>query len=183
MSTAKTADTSAPKPAEKPPTIDYALAEDGKVTRTDKDSTIHVATLTEDGTLILEREWTKFRAPVVAFLNVSDRTPKAIILEGDEDKKPKENIPPMPKKSLRLGDKTPQIIEWYRKYKPAEYKARYGIKGEGTVTKHRKATDPNTGKVTSEPYQVDAILAERKIPDTEKLEANESSLNESEYED
>ena len=91
----------------------------------------------------------------------------------------------MPKKSMRLGDKTPEVVDWYRKYKPEEYRARYGIKGEGTVTKTRKVLNQKTGLPETEVYEADAIIADRKIHTTEKVEANEVTLGgaESEYKD
>jgi hypothetical protein len=186
MSTKASADTSATpaKVIEKPPAIEYKLAEDGKVTRTDKDSTIHVATLLEGDKLVLVPEWAKFRAPVVRFLNEDmGRNPKSIVLEGDEDKPVKKDIPPRPKKEMRFGDKTPAVVEWYRKYHPAEYKARYGIKGEGTVTKTRKVLNATTGIPESQQFEVDAIIADRKIHGTEKVEAANTSVGgeESEY--
>lgn len=186
MSTKATADTSATvtKPAEKPPALEYRMDAGGKITRTDKDSSVHVATLIDGGKLVLVPQWSKFRPAVVRWLNDQDLTPKSIVMEGDEDRTPKENIPPMPKKEMRLGDKTPAVVEWYRKYKPAEYKARYGIKGEGTVTKYRTVINPNTGIPEKQAYQVDCVLAERKIEGTEKMEANETTLGQdSEYSD
>jgi len=159
------------KPVEKPPVIEYAIADDGQVTRTDKDGTIHVATLLDGGKLVLVEQWTKFRPAVVRWLNENGNAPTSIVIEGDESAKVKENIPPMPKKEMRFGDKTPAVVEWYRKYKPAEYKARYGIKGEGTVTKTRKVLNATTGIPESQQYEVEATIAERKIIGTEKVEA------------
>lgn len=163
----------------KAPAIDYNLTE-GKVTRTDKDGTLHVANFTEDGKLVLIEEHAKFRPAIVRFLNDNDLKITAVVLEGDENAKPKANIPPMPKKSMRLGDKTPEVVEWYRKYHPEEYKARYGIKGPGEVTKSRKVLD-DKGRPVTELYKVDATISERKTHLTEKPEANDSG--ESEYKD
>jgi hypothetical protein len=132
----------------------------------------------------LNPEWAKFRAPVVRYLNELGKAPKSVVMEGDEEaaaKRAKEKVPPMPKKSLRLGDKTPAVVEWHRKHKPEEFKARYGIKGQGTVTKTRKVIDPKTGQLVSEEYQVDALISERKTHLTEKVEANEEA--DSEYDD
>lgn len=36
----------------------------------------------------------------------------------------KQSIPKCPEKDDR-GDKTPAVIEWYKKYKPAAYKKKY----------------------------------------------------------
>jgi hypothetical protein len=171
--------------ADKAPVIDYNLAEDGTITRTDKDSTITVATLKEDNTLVIAPEWLKFRAPIVRFLNEDvGRTPSAVYTEGDEPspKAKARDIPPMPKKSMRLGDKTPEVVEWYKRYKPEEYRALYGIIGEGTVTKARKVLNPKTGIPETEIYEAEAIIATRKTHLTEKPEANKS-IGDSEYSD
>lgn len=183
MSTSAQGTTPAAKPEAKAPVIEYKLAENGDITRTDATDTIKVATLKslKDGRLlILVPEWAKFRAPIVRFLNEQSMAPKAIVLEGDEDDAEKRlsgKIPPMPKKNPRLGDKTPEVVEWFRRYKPEEYKARYGIKGDGTVTKTRKVLDPKTGQTVTETYEVEALIAERKTHLTEKLEANDATLN------
>jgi len=167
---------------QKAPVVDYNLAPNGDVTRTDKEGTITVGNL-NDGKLVLDPKWTKFRAPAVAFLNESGNGPKSIVLAGDENVPEKKNIPACPKKEMRFGDKTPAVVEWYRKYKPEEYKARYGIKGQGTVTKTRKVLNQETGQPSTEQYEVEATIAERKIAGTEKVEAANTSVggDESEY--
>lgn len=172
-----------PKVEETAPVIEYAVGENGAVTRTDKNGAIQVATLKETPAgrfLVLVPEWAKFRAPVVRFLNEQGLPPKGVVLEGEEEdaaKRAAKPIPPMPAKSPRLGDKTPAVVEWYRRYKPEEYRARYGIKGPGTVTKVRKVLDPKTGLLVSETYEAEAIIAERKTHLTEKLEANDANVS------
>jgi hypothetical protein len=177
-STAKPAASATVKLEPKPPAIDYNLLEDGSITRTDKDGSITVATF-KDGILSLVEQWANFRAPVVRWLNESGNTPKHIVMQGAEASVAKAAarvIPPMPKKSMRLGDKTPEVVAWYKKYHPEEYEARYGIKGPGTVTKTRKVMDPTTGLPTTEVYEQEAIIATRKIAGTEKLEANNATM-------
>jgi hypothetical protein len=177
-STAKPAASAPVNLQPKPPAIDYQLLEDGSITRTDKDGTITVAIL-KDGILSISEQWSNFRAPVVRWLNEAGNTPKSIVMQGDEEavaKAAKRDIPPMPKKSMRLGDKTPEVVAWYKKYHPAEYKARYGIRGPGTVTKTRKVMDPVTGLPTTEVYEQEAVIADRKIAGTEKLEANNATM-------
>lgn len=43
---------------------------------------------------------------------------------------PKE--PPKPPESKREGDKDPAVFDWYKKYRPKEWKIRYGILGVGS---------------------------------------------------
>lgn len=178
--------TEAPKPPQhKPPLLEYKMAEDtGAITRTDANGTIHVATYrATDKTLVLVEEWENFRPAVVRWLNENDMPPARIIRESDDTPTPKAAaparvIPPMPKKNPRLGDKTPAVVDWYKRYKPEEYRARYGIIGPGMVTKTRKVLDPETGKTVTQAYEVEAVIAHRKIPGTEKLEANEARMAE-----
>jgi hypothetical protein len=170
----------------KAPTITYTLV-GTEIIRTDKDGPLHVANLSKIGgklTLALIEEHARFRPAIVRHLNENELTPEAIILAGSETAAEKENartdIPPMPKKSRVHGDKTPEVVEWYRKYKPNEYAARYGIIGPGTVMKERKVLD-NDGKPHTELYEVDATIAQRKTHLTEKSEANTSG--DQEYKD
>lgn len=162
------------------PAINYDLA-DGKIMRTENGESIVVAHY--DGKIVkIVPERANFRTAVIRWLNDNEKPYEGVVLLGDDATPPvpKEKIPPMPKKDMRLGDKTPAVVEWYRKYKPAEFKARYGIKGEGTVTKTRVETDEKGNKVNV-PYEVEATLADRKIHLTEKVEAG--TVNESEYND
>lgn len=152
------------------PKIEYALTAGGDVTRTDKDSTIVVAKYdAEKGIVYLVPEWAKFRPAIVRWLNQEEYPVKTILLEGDRPD-PSKNIPKAPRKDPQFGDKTPAFVEWLRKYKPNEYKARYGIKGEGTVIKTRKVPD-GEGGVRTESFEVHATLALRKTHLTEKVEA------------
>ncbi len=163
----------------KAPTIDYAMDEAGKITRTDKDSITHVATYdAATKVLRLVPEWARFRAPVVRWINEQDIGIESVILEGDKPDKVSSDIPPPPKKLMQFGDKTPALVEWYKKYKPAEYRARYGVRGPGTVTKTRKIMDPVTGRPTTETYHVEATIAERKTHLTEKPDASDQGTGE-----
>lgn len=90
------------------------------------------------------------------------------------------DIPPPPKKSLRFGDKTPEYVEWMKKYKPNEYAAHYGIRGIGTVTKVREEINPVNGRPRKVKYKVDGVtLARRKthlteLPDADDMQEDES---------
>jgi hypothetical protein len=170
MSTNQTPNTDGPSKA---PQIDYALNEKGEITRTDKDSTITIGRYDRETKIVrIIPEWAKFRPAMIRFLNAEEVPIESIILDGDEPDRPKPGvtIPPRPKMTLEAGDKTPAVVEWYRKYKPAEYKARYGVIGEGTITKHRKEKNEK-GETVSVPFEVDAVLAHRKTHLTEKVEA------------
>lgn len=154
------------------PVIDYALNEAGEITRTDKDSTTVVAKYDRSTKIVrIVEQWSKFRPAIIRWLNAEEIKIESILMEGDRpDPVPNGGIPPRPKMTDREGDKTPAVVEWYRKYKPAEYRARYGIKGDGMVTKRRIEFNEKGEKVAV-PYQVEATLAQRKTHLTEKVEA------------
>lgn len=165
-----------PSEPAKMPEIDYVLHPDGRITRKDKDSTLHVANYdAKTKTLaFISEETLKFRPPTVGFLNRKDIDIDHIVLKDiGPDKVDEANIPPRPKKSMVHGDKTPALVEWYRKYYPKEYAARYGVQGPGSVTKYRKVENPKKpGTFLTEAYEEDAIISTRKTHLTEKPEAN-----------
>ena len=164
---------------EKAPVIDYALTEAGEITRTDKDSTIVVAKYDRTTKIVrIVEQWAKFRPAVIRWMNAEELKIESILLEGDKpDVIPAAGIPPRPKMTIQEGDKTPAVVEWYRKYKPAEYRARYGIKGDGVVTK-TKVEFNEKGEKVKVPYQVEATLAQRKTHLTEKIEAGNGTGDE-----
>lgn len=45
------------------------------------------------------------------------------------DKPLEKTVPGRPKKNKAEGDKTPAVVDWYRRYKPNEFKVRYGVMG------------------------------------------------------
>ena len=158
----------------KAPEIDYELLANGDVTRTDKDSTITVARYDQKTqTVRLVDQWAKFRPAVIRFLNENEVPIAAILMEGmkPDVTPPGVSIPPKPARDIAMGDKTPALVEWYKKYKPNEYVARYGIRGPGTVTKFRVELNERGEKVKV-PYEVEAVIATRKTHLTEKIEAN-----------
>lgn len=162
------------------PAINYDLT-DGKITRSENGESIVVAHY--DGKIVkIVPERANFRTAVIRWLNDNEKPYNGVVLLGDDATPPvaKDKIPPIPKKDMRLGDKTPAVVEWYRKYKPAEFKARYGIKGEGVVTKFRVKKNEKDEDVKV-PYEKAATLADRKIHLTEKVEAG--NLASSEYND
>jgi hypothetical protein len=161
------------------PAKDFSI-DNGVISFTDENGTIEVAKY--DGKEIALFEDQQDRRPsLVAWMNENKHPYESIVIDGDQPKKPKAaNIPPMPKKDMRFGDKTPAVMEWYKKYHPEQYRARYGIVGPGTVTKYRREENEKGEKV-SVPYEVDAILARRKTKFTEKVEAGNAT--DSEYND
>lgn len=155
------------------PTLEYKLnPETGDITRTDKDGTIRIARyFAEEKRVEIVPEWAKqYRSAAIRFLNTNEIPFESIILEGDQADKVQGDIPPCPKPTIAAGDKTPAVVEWFRKYKPAEFKARYGIRGMGTVTKTRIELNEKGEKVKV-PFTVDALISDRKTHLTEKTEA------------
>lgn len=176
MSNPKNADASQPgqAPKEAAPRIDYELLPNGDITRTDKDGTVRIARYVADAKrLEIVEEHQKFRAAMVRHLNSIEVAITSTIIEGDKPDVVAAEIPPCPKPTMQAGDKTPAVVEWYRKYKPAEYRARYGIIGPGTVTKTRTELNERGEKVKV-PFTVDATIAHRKMHLTELPQANSS---------
>jgi len=65
-------------------------------------------------------------------------------IKGREADEIRKNEPPKPKQNW-LGDKTPEIVEWYFKWRPQEAYARYGVKLKNgvPVTAHCKRKEQN----------------------------------------
>jgi hypothetical protein len=164
------------------PNITYAIDERNVITRTDKDSTLVIGVYEEKTqTLVFDSEKARrFHPAAVRFLNEKEKPVKSVALKGaPRDDVNEAEIPKRPKMDPQFGDKTPAVVEWYRRYKPEEYKVRYGIKGPGTVTKLKGyETDPKTGEKRPIYEQVDAIIATRKTHLTEKVEASDGAADE-----
>lgn len=153
----------------------YEINEVGQIYRTDKvGQRLHLATL-RDGAIVYVNENTKKYHPVVVrYLNDekiefdNDKT----TTEGTSQESPykPDQIPPAPKKSPKYGDKTPEYVEWLKKYYPERYNERYGIRGPGVVTKVREGVDPKTGRPIKIRYKQEAIISKRKTHITEKAE-------------
>jgi len=70
-----------------------------------------------------------------------------------------QGIPPAPELDPQLGDKTPAYVEWLARYKPEEFRQRFGVIGEGTVPK--RSVVVRAGKRVIETVRVPALLARR----------------------
>lgn len=66
------------------------------------------------------RAWNSV-APAVEEKVVPSEEPKA----GENDELNPSDIPPMPAIDPTKGDKTPEVIRWYRDYRPQEFERRY----------------------------------------------------------
>lgn len=74
-----------------------------------------------------------WKLPVTTFLAENEMLIKSYQRADLEPDKPlTASIPPRPKKTKAAGDKTPAVVEWYRRYKPNEFKTRYGVIGTYT---------------------------------------------------
>lgn len=168
----------------------YTLNEQRQIIRTDGEGERLLATLGEDGALVFaSAETRRYLSKVAEFLNDEKVTwkPELVSVAPPEGASPEEieeadissehtdaynaKIPRPPKMKPEQGDKTPKYVEWLQQYKPKTYKATYGVKGPGRVTKYRDDEDPRTGRPVKVAYQVDAIIADRKTHLTEKPEA------------
>jgi len=76
----------------------------------------------------------KYRAQILRVVGTdgdgttpSDRTIRSMGIKG-ESADVVANIPPRPKMNKLFGDATPEVVEWFFKYKPKEAYVRYGVK-------------------------------------------------------
>lgn len=145
------------------------------ITRTDAQGKTQILATLKEGVLEWESDDAKkYHAPVIRFLGDEGLKHDTISVKGAaRDMVNESEIPKKPKGSIEKGDKDPVVVEWYKKYKPEEYKQRYGIKGEGQVTKIIKDVHPETGRPRKKYVTVDATLARRKTHLTEKAAAED----------
>lgn len=176
MSETKTAETN--QPVSK---VNYTYDETTReITRSDLNGSEVLARLDGKSIVWKSDKVKKFHAPVVRFLNDEGLKFEDWRVEGaavDAAIDP-ASIPPAPKKNPRFGDKTPEFVDWLRKYKPEEYKNRYGIIGPGEVTRieHTKTAQ---GRPAIRRYKESGVtLARRKVHTTELREGNEVEDNE-----
>lgn len=74
-----------------------------------------------------------YKTPVMTFLAENELSMRSFVREDlPADKPATASTPPRPKKTKHDGDKTPAVVEWYRRYFPNEYITRYGIMGKYT---------------------------------------------------
>lgn len=184
------------KPAAKTPIkkkvqsdVVYSIDDDSReISRKKGDSApVVLATLTPAGGIhYVSAETRKMHPQVVRFLtdekiefnpdgvtvDDSELESKDTDIDDEHTEEYNASIPSPPKKTIESGDKTPAYVDWLRKHKPKTYAQKYGIVGEGQVTKYLPAQDER-GRPTLKAVTSEAILARRKTHRTEKLEAGD----------
>jgi hypothetical protein len=189
MSEQDTTDT--PAPALPAVGVIYNIDTSGVVTRADNTGSVILATFVGGVLTYADAAAVKYHVRVLRFLKSRGHTVTSVqapqveaapILatpEGIEEKTDASPLvaPPCPPMEKKFGDKTPAVVEWYRQYRPEEYKTRYGIIGDGTVTKYRKQIVVKNGFQTEEliPTVVQGTLAHRKTHVTELATDTENS--------
>jgi len=109
----------------------YELKND-QVTRTKMGVTTVLATLTgpkKDNIEFENEEALTKRIKVIQCLNELHVPHKTETIKGGKVDKVKSNEPPRPKMNPMEGDKTLAVFDWYKEYRPNEWKIRYGILG------------------------------------------------------
>ena len=81
-----------------------------------------------------------YKTGVTTYLAANEMTVRSFQRADIEPDKPlTKAIPPRPKKLNSLGDKTPEVVQWYFDHRPNEFKARYGVIGKYTGPVRYKA--------------------------------------------
>jgi hypothetical protein len=71
-----------------------------------------------------------FKLGVITFLAENEMPIREFVRADLKADQPlTKNIPPRPKKDRLQGDKTPAVAEWYHRYFPSKFAARYGVIG------------------------------------------------------
>lgn len=116
----------------------YVLEDNGDVILNQKNGKrVVLANFNEDTShLVFENKEAsiKFRAQILQVIGTtgdgtvtSGRIVKSMGIKG-ESLDDTQNIPPRPRMNKNLGDSTPEVVEWYFKYKPKEAYVRYGVR-------------------------------------------------------
>ncbi len=100
-----------------------------------------VAAIHEDGTLRMAKGQSAVKPDLMLWLASEGQLPTPAASNDDEPeaadesevepeeapapKLKKGEIPPCPPMTIEAGDKTPEVIAWYKKYKPAEFAEKY----------------------------------------------------------
>ena len=115
-----------------------------------------------------------YKEGTITFLAENELIVKSMQLGDMKPDKPlsDKSIPPRPKKSNLEGDKTPAVVEWYKRYRWNEFCARYGYLGKysGVVVSLEPLWEkrPGDGQLEYRGQEklrqtvVDAIVATRK---------------------
>ena len=151
------------------------------VTRTDQQGKADIAVYHGDSKTIefVSGEAAKYRLPVVRCIGEAGGKYARFSIKGDApDAALPAGAPKRPKIDPRLGDKTPEIVEWYRDYKPKEFKIRYGVLGYASqrIRKIDGAGNPVYNKLTGQPefdVRKHVLVAHRKTHLTELINGSE----------
>lgn len=114
------------------PTYSYELAGE-EIFRIEKDSKGEsevrrqlIATY-KDGELWCKRNCAQYKVALLAFLSGRQEEVRVIQREELPPDKVTKDTPKRPKRDKMLGEMTPDIYNWYRKYKPNEFVTRYDV--------------------------------------------------------
>lgn len=141
--------------------IEYVVEGD-RIFRDDGQEKMQVAKYDPDGGIVeMMPEKTGYRTHVIRHLNDKGYKYEAVGKLGMKLENP--DAPKKPPMSRVQGDKTPQVVEWYAKYFPEEFLARYGCKELMVRTGFREEREERIDKRSG-----DKVIHTKQVPTYEK---------------
>lgn len=150
------------------------------ITRTDQQGSAEVAVYHGDSKTLefVSTAAANYRLPVIRCVGEAGLKYSKFAIKGGGADKVDPSSPKRPKIDPRMGDKTPEIVEWYRDYRPNEFKIRYGVMGYAAQRLPKKDAagnkmyDPKTSQQQFE-VRKHVLVAARKTHLTELVNGTE----------
>jgi hypothetical protein len=163
--------------------VSYEVTDDGVINRVTRQKSTRVATIIDE---VLEFESTyfmqRYREEIIGFLagdaeGNGQFAVKEFAIKGEKRDEVKTSIPPCPAQRMTMGDITPEVVDWYFKYKPQEFNVRYGVEllenGERRVehvVRFSPIIDPSSGMPEIKPDKMgNAVTSLKRVEKEEGI--------------